>query len=292
MNRPESLDIEAIRTFVTGIEMGSFSLAAKQLCRSTSAVSAQLKKLELQCGVQLLHKSGRNLCLTESGELLLSYGRRLLSLNDETLLAVQKRNIEGKVCLGLQEDFGEYLLPDLLGRFYRSFPNLEIYAQSGRNNVLSNGVSENLLDYAVCWQALYCENEANFIKASPLYWIMNDTFPLSELLKQNAPVPLVMLDAPCIIRDATISALDRANIPWKIALTSGSLAAIWAAVKAGVGITVRVDIGMPESLSIIEDQTLPELPKIGLTLLESRATKSAPQKMLKELLLDAFRTYL
>jgi len=58
MKRPESLDMEAIRTFVTGIELGNFTLAAKQLSRSTSAVSAQLKKLECQCGIKLLHKNG------------------------------------------------------------------------------------------------------------------------------------------------------------------------------------------------------------------------------------------
>jgi hypothetical protein len=38
-----TLDLDALRSFVTGIECGSFALAASRLCRSTSAVSAQLK---------------------------------------------------------------------------------------------------------------------------------------------------------------------------------------------------------------------------------------------------------
>jgi len=213
-------------------------------------------------------------------------------LNDETLLAIQKRNVAGKVCIGLQEDFGEYLLPDILGQFYRSFPNLEIFAQSGRNKVLSDGVADNELDYAVCWQASYSEIDPNFIKTSQLFWIGNNSFPLSEILKRGDPIPLVMLDAPCIIRDAVISALDRANIPWRISLTSGSLAAIWAAVKAGVGITARAELGIPQSLYTIDNQILPTLPKIGLTLLESRGTKTAPQQMLKDLLLEAFKIHL
>jgi len=48
--RPITFDAEALRSFVTGIELGSFVLAADRLGRSTSAVSAQLKKLEQQAG--------------------------------------------------------------------------------------------------------------------------------------------------------------------------------------------------------------------------------------------------
>lgn len=78
-----TLDLDALRSFVTGIECGSFALAATRLCRSTSAVSAQLKKLEQQCGARLVVKNGRHLALTRNGEILMGYARRLLALNDE-----------------------------------------------------------------------------------------------------------------------------------------------------------------------------------------------------------------
>ena len=57
-----NLDMAALRTFVTGIEAGSFAIAADRLGRSTSAVSAQLKKLENQIGSPLTQKSGRGSC--------------------------------------------------------------------------------------------------------------------------------------------------------------------------------------------------------------------------------------
>ncbi|WP_373800696.1 LysR family transcriptional regulator, partial [Delftia acidovorans] len=63
-------DLDVLRTFCTGVELGSFARAADRLGRSTSAVSAQLKKLESQCGTPLLRKSGRGLVLTEAGETL------------------------------------------------------------------------------------------------------------------------------------------------------------------------------------------------------------------------------
>ena len=56
--RLPGLDLDALRSFVTGMECGSFALAAQRLARSTSAVSAQLKKLEGQCGAALVVKQG------------------------------------------------------------------------------------------------------------------------------------------------------------------------------------------------------------------------------------------
>ena len=84
-------DLDVLRTFCTGVELGSFARAADKLGRSTSAVSAQLKKLESQCGTPLLRKSGRGLVLTEAGETLRGYALRLLELNDRAVAAVRMK---------------------------------------------------------------------------------------------------------------------------------------------------------------------------------------------------------
>ena len=64
--RPVTFDLDVLRSFVAGVDLGSFGRAADRLGRSTSAVSAQLKKLEEQAGVPLLRKEGRGLALTEA----------------------------------------------------------------------------------------------------------------------------------------------------------------------------------------------------------------------------------
>ena len=114
--RLPGLDLDALRSFVTGMECGSFAQAALRLSRSTSAVSAQLKKLESQCGTALVAKQGRHLVLTAEGEKLMSYARRLLALNDETLRALRGERLTGEIHLGMQEDFGESLMPGILGQ--------------------------------------------------------------------------------------------------------------------------------------------------------------------------------
>ncbi|MFO3663577.1 LysR family transcriptional regulator [Pseudomonas amygdali] len=69
--RPVNFDLDVMRSFVTGVELGSFAKAAQKLARSTSAISAQLKKLEAQAGSPLFKKAGRKLALTDTGEVLL-----------------------------------------------------------------------------------------------------------------------------------------------------------------------------------------------------------------------------
>lgn len=125
MNKlPLTFDLDALRSFVTGIECGSFAQAAGRLCRSTSAVSAQLKKLEQQCGTALVEKRGRHLALTQNGEIIMGYARRLLALNDEAQRALQGELLQGEIRIGMQEDFGESLMPGILGEFKRHHPGM------------------------------------------------------------------------------------------------------------------------------------------------------------------------
>ncbi len=131
--RFSALDLDALRSFVEGIQSASFAVAADRLCRSTSAVSAQLKKLEQQCGVALTVKQGRTLALTPEGEILLSYARRMLALNDEALRAIKGEQLQGEVRLGMQEDFGESVMPQVLGDFNRQHPELRLTARVERN---------------------------------------------------------------------------------------------------------------------------------------------------------------
>ncbi|HEX7689838.1 MAG TPA: LysR family transcriptional regulator, partial [Burkholderiaceae bacterium] len=121
MSRP-TFDLDVLRTLVTGIELGSFAKAADRLGRSTSAVSAQLKKLEEAAGAPVLRKAGRGMVLTPTGEVLFGYARRLLALDDEAAHAVRGAELHGAVRLGLQEDFGEGLLTGVLAGFARAHP--------------------------------------------------------------------------------------------------------------------------------------------------------------------------
>lgn len=66
----------------------------------------------------------------------MSYARRLLALNDETLRALQGERLTGEIHLGMQEDFGESLMPGILGQFKRHHPQVRIVAGVDRNGPL------------------------------------------------------------------------------------------------------------------------------------------------------------
>ncbi len=285
--RQISFDLDVLRTFTTGIDLGSYAKAADRLGRSTSAVSAQLKKLEEQAGAPIFRKAGRGLALTAAGEILLGYARRLLDLNDETASAVRGVELEGEVRLGLQEDFGEALLADVLGRFMRAHPKVRVEVCVARSTDLRERVTLGRIDLALLWESGTPALNAQRVADLPLCWIG----PAQDVAQVQAgvPLPLVLLDAPCMLRDIASNALDGAGIAWRHAFTSASLAALWAASAAGLGLTVRTPIGLPASLRIIEPQAagLPALPPIGLSLYRAHTMPGPAVNRLEELLLQA-----
>ncbi|GAA3883479.1 LysR substrate-binding domain-containing protein [Gibbsiella dentisursi] len=261
-----TFDLDDLRSYVTGIELGSFAKAADRLGRSTSAVSAHLKKLEQQVGVPILRKSGRGMVMTEAGETLLGYARRLLELNDEAITAVRGLDLQGPVRLGLQEDFGETFLPAVLGRFARAHPQVRIEARIARNGELLDSLLKGQLDLALAWGGGQASPYQHHLGQRALRWIAGQQVDIAQWLAAGEPLPLVVFDAPCLMRSAATDALDRAGIPWRIAFTSRSLSGVWAAVSAGLGITLRTGAGVPASLVCLPPGVLPPLGDIGVVL--------------------------
>ncbi|RFP11296.1 MULTISPECIES: LysR substrate-binding domain-containing protein [unclassified Duganella] len=287
-----TFDLDVLRTFVTGVDLGSFAKAADRLGRSTSAVSAQLKKLEQQLGMPVLRKEGRGMVTTSAGESLLGYARRLLELNDEAATAVRGAELAGSVRLGMQEDFGEHILTEVLGRFARVHPKLRIEACVARNADLMAQMAAGRLELALAWsdpaQASPAAGRTPELARLPMRWIgaagVGDWPAWSG---HGEPLPLVMMDAPCMMRSAAIHALDRAGIPWRIAFSSPSLGGVWAAVAAGLGVTVRTQVGLPPALRALEQPGLPPLPVIGLRLHRGADELSAPAQRLHDIVLQA-----
>ncbi|MCW1752543.1 LysR substrate-binding domain-containing protein [Rhizobium acaciae] len=282
-------DLDVLRTFSTGMELGNFAKAAERLGRSTSAVSAQLKKLEEQAGTPIFRKAGRGLALTDAGETMLGYARRLLELNDEAAAAVNGVELEGWVRLGLQEDFGETLLPDVLGRFARAHPKVRIEARVVRNAELLERVTSGKLDLALAWSdgtlTAHCER----IGEVPMRWIGPSEGQPAWQTASGEPMPLASLEAPCLLRSAATKALDEAGISWRLAFVSPSLGGLWAATAAGLGLTIRTPIGLPAKVRPLAPKTigLPDLPQLGLVLHRAEAEPQPAAARLAELVLQS-----
>ncbi|WP_415873319.1 LysR substrate-binding domain-containing protein [Burkholderia ubonensis] len=297
-----NFDIAALRSLVAGMDLGSFAKAADRVARSSSAVSAQIRKLEEQAGTPLFVKSGRGLALTDAGDAMLRYARRMIELNDEAAAAVRGVSLDGWVRIGLQEDFGEAILPGVLGRFARAHPKVRIEARVAHNAELLERLDANQLDLALVWgdpaSAAFVARtgiDSEEIARVPMRWIGaagsgaagvgaagvgaagdGDAGEPSVRMRDE-PLPLVVFDRPCRFFGAATDALDRAGVPWRVAFTTPSLAGLWAAASAGLGLTVRSHYGLPASVRLLDAAPLglPELPSVPLMLLR-RASSATP----------------
>lgn len=282
-----NLDMDTLRTFVLGFDLGSFARAARRIGRSQSAVSTQLRKLEEQVGQALVKKSGRGLVPTPAGEDVLVYARRILALNDEVIDLVRGSNVEGRVRLGLPQDFAESWLPDVLGRFARTHPRLKVEVRVERTNVLLEKVTEGELDLALAWGNVAAHPAVEHVADLPMIWAGHADWPGVQSLK-GEPLPLIAFDPPCSFREAGIMALNDARIAWRLAFSSPSLSGLWAAAAAGLGVTMRTRVGLPSAVSVLRpSQTgLPDLPAAPLSLFRIEPVDDPAIGLFRDILLE------
>jgi DNA-binding transcriptional LysR family regulator len=277
-----NLDIDFLRTLVSAEDLGGMNRAAERVGRSQSAVSQQMRKLEEKVGQHLFRKQGRGLTLTEPGELLLKYARRILALNDEAIDALHGSGLEGVVRFGLPSDFAEAWLPMALGQFRRSHPLIRVEASVDRNAVLLERLEQGRLDLAMFFSGGQHPG-AERLATLPMVWIGG----AERAWDPSEPVPLVVFEAPCIFRTSGIAALDAAGIPWRIAFTSPSLAGLWAAAEAGLGISPRTTAHLPNWLKVLgKSARLPKLPSIDLALYDLGRPLTPAAMRLKQILTD------
>jgi len=283
-----NFDLNALRAMVVGIDLGSFALAAQRLNRSQSAVSAQLRKLEEQAGSLLFKRDGRGLALTDAGQGLLPYARRLLALNDEAARGVGVRAAGMPVRIGMPQDFADVLLPELLARFTKLSPESQLEVRAGRNYALAEEVAGGRLDIALVY-AERKRRQKHLLFKVPRVWIASG--PQAARLLSEDPLPLIAFDAPCLFRQAAIDALNRANRAWRLVLTTPSLATVWAGVRVGLGVTVRTPLGVPPNLvNLTGTADLPALPPVAVEM-HCTTDPAAPAHLLQEILVDLLQTH-
>lgn len=199
-------------------------------------------------------------------------------------------DLQGTVRLGLQEDFGETFLPQVLGSFARANPKVRIEARIARNAELIDWVLKGQLDLSLAWDGGLSTPFHQALGQRQLHWIASPGFALAPWREGDEPLPLVMFDAPCLMRSAATQALDRAGISWRIAFTSRSLNGVWAAVSAGLGVTVRTAAGLPPGLAPLAPELLPALGQLGVVLHRAEDQPSAAVQRLAQIVVERIGT--
>lgn len=176
--------LDTLRAFVTVVEHKNFSRAAELLHLSQPGVSLQIQSLENELGATLLHRTSKSVTPTKAGELLYERAKEILALYEEALQEIHllQNTVSGSLQIGASYTIGEYILPKMLARFTRRYPEVEIAVKIANTDeivraVRSGELEIGLVEGAVSFKDLKIEafmRDEMVLVASPVH-------PLGEL---------------------------------------------------------------------------------------------------------------
>jgi DNA-binding transcriptional LysR family regulator len=279
------LDNDVLRTFVAIAETGNFSTAAEAVLRTPSAVSMQIKKLEEQLRTTLFLRDARSVSLTQHGEMLLSYARRMIALSNEAVSRFVMSELSGVVRLGAADDIAERLLPAILKDFGATFPGIMVDVTVDMSSSLRRRMEEQRLDLALinCATKPF-PTEGEVVYRENLVWAgaKCGTAHLRD------PLPISIWEDGCIWRQEAISRLEAMKRPYRIAYLSANTMAQRAAVVSDLAIAPFPRSYITDDMTVLgPKEGVPELITFDIRLVTA-PNLSVPGKAVAESIREAY----
>jgi DNA-binding transcriptional LysR family regulator len=237
------LDPVWLKTFLAVAETRSFTRAAQRLGLRQSTVSQHIRKLEKASTQQLFVRDTHSVDLTSDGEAMVGFAGNVIETIDRAMSYFTDTELRGRVRFGASEDFVAGPLPEILRKFRRSHPQVDLELTVALAGVLHEKLGAGELDL------MLGKRRADEDAPSPLWtdhlvWIG----PEGLELDLADPVPLIAYPPPSITRARALEALQRGGRNWRIVCTSSSLNGLRAAALAGLGVTVFARSLIPDGL--------------------------------------------
>ena len=272
------IDIDQLRTFVAIAETGSFTRAAEVVHKTQSAVSMQMKRLEERLARPIFMRDGRASKLTEDGERLLDYARRIVKLNMEALAAFADGVLCGRVRLGVPDDYADRYLPEIMARFSRAYPGVELTVICEPSFALIERIDANALDLAIVTHAEGSRPVATF-RRERLLWVTSNR----HATHLEEPLPLALGRPTCAWRRIAIERLEAMGRPYRILYSSANAGAVAAAVLSGLAVSVLPESGLRPVMRVLGNaEGFSELPTCRIGLVRSPHESSALADALAE----------
>jgi LysR family transcriptional regulator, low CO2-responsive transcriptional regulator len=248
-----TFNLHQLATFQVVAKHCSFVRAAEELHFSQPAVSAQIRHLESTLGVKLFDQIGRKTHLTQAGEELYLYSRKIFALIDETLDSMEALRSPhyGRLSVGADTTVGTYVIPGLLGKFHQMYPQVEISLEVFNRSFLVDALGSNRIDMAIMGKVPsdlavdvepFAFNELVLI-ATPHHRLTGlERVPIEELGREH----FLLREPGSGTRAALESAFQEAGVPLQVSMQVGNNSAIKQSVAAGLGIALisRVALDM------------------------------------------------
>jgi len=239
--------------------------------KTQSAVSMQIKKLEERLEHPIFVRDGRGSKLTEYGERLLDYARRIVKLNVEALAAFSDAELFGRVRLGVPDDYADRYLPEIMARFSRVYPGAELTVVCAPSIDLIAHIDGGDIDLAIITT---CEGTraTEIFRRERLWWVTSNR----HSVHREEPLPLALGRATCMWRRSAIERLGAIGRQHRILYTSANSGAVAAAVLAGLAVSVFPESGVRPGMRLLTTADgFPELPSCDIGLLRNTHESSA-----------------
>ncbi|CAG8998331.1 MAG: HTH-type transcriptional regulator HdfR [Candidatus Celerinatantimonas neptuna] len=230
----ELLEMDVLRTFIAIAETGSFSRAAELVFRSPAALSMQIKRLEAQLNQPLFVRSARKVYLTDAGEQLLSYAKRLIKINLEAVGRFNQPQLEGEIELGISSCIDVQFLSNVLSEFACTHPAVLVHVVVESSVKLTQMVDQGKLDLALVVSGNRHQDleRGKVVYSESLVWAMRE----KGMAVERTPLPLALDGPGCLWRKSAIDALAEQGIEYRIAYSSDHNAGLQAALMADLAI--------------------------------------------------------
>lgn len=272
----QSLDIDLLRSFVAIAETGVLGQAALRVGRTQSALSMQMQKLEGIVEQPLLHRTGRGVTLTATGERLLVRAGELLRKHDEALAELRGTQLSGVLRFSCPDDYAVVFLPYLLQSFASLHPQVQLEVTCAPTPRLHELLARHAVDLALVSVAHAtgttgtAANDA--IRLEPLVWVAQRGGAAASM----DPLPLALGAPDALDHLLPRQALEAAGRAYRLAYASSSLSGLVGMARSGQAVIVLTRTAVPDDLEILTPgHGLPELPSVGVTLAFDRDKPSA-----------------
>jgi len=258
MERP--LDLDSVLAFVRIAELGSFTRAAEALQTTQAAVSLKLKRLEARLGARLIERTPRYVELSARGAAFLEHARALLQAHEQALAALV--GARQRLTLGISDHVAGPDLPALIARMNAQDPQLLIEIRIASSGDLLQRFDRRELD-AVLVRLHAGRDDGEWLAEEPFGWFAAPGWQR----RAGEPLPLATMAEPCGVRALAGQLLDAAGIPWTESFVGGGVAAVAAAVMAGLGVAALAPRMLPlGAVEVGAALGLPELPRLPVLL--------------------------
>jgi len=243
MNPP--LDSRQLRAFAALARTGSFTVAAKQLYLSQSAVSHSMKALEHDVGCRLLDRMGKKVLLTQAGEQLLHHAEKILTEMSQARASLEQLGKWGRqrLRIGASPTACQYFLPSVLREFKESFPQCLISVEPGDTPEAIQLLDDNRIDLALALEPkreeqiefhLLFTDELAFILAPSHPWASSGSVVRGEIPRQN----YILYNKNSYTFQLVADYFREEDMVLNTVIELGGMDAIKELVKLGLGVSI------------------------------------------------------